>query len=477
MVELQIGFVEDTREDAEHACKDEESSFPRKSVDTAIASLALPALATLAADPLASLIDIAYLGHLGSLQLASVGVALSIFGTITKLLNIPLLSVTTNVVATAVGSDADDKDAQIGLAASTSLLIAILVSIAEGGALVALGANGLSLWGVQPGSPLRGDALDFLQIKALGAPATLLLMVSQGVYRGLGDTKMPLWATVGCNLINILLDPLLIFGLGWGVRGAAIATVAAEGAAAAWLIASLGRKYSLSLAGRSAMASLPSFLGPTGLLALRTVAISGTFALATSLAARSDLAHAAAHQICIQLWLASSLLADSLAVAAQTLLAQGLAANELGQVRKIAERTLQFGVGLGLSLGTLLAVTSGVLPPFFTSDPAVIAAIGNIFPFVILSQPINALAFVWDGVLYGAGGFEYAAKAMAVCATPAVGCMLLALLAPGAPDLELGAVWLGLTVLMTMRSITIYIPWKLQRTPFDKIFRKAVKTL
>ncbi|EIE26724.1 hypothetical protein COCSUDRAFT_46203 [Coccomyxa subellipsoidea C-169] len=401
------------------------ADFCMKSVDAAIASLALPALATLAADPLASLIDIAYLGHLGSLQLASVGVALSIFGTVTKLLNIPLLSVTTNVVATAVGSDADDKDAQIGLAASTSLLIAVLVSLAEGAALVVLGGNGLSLWGVSPGSPLRYDALDFLQIKALGAPATLLLMVAQG-------------------------------------------------AAALWLIASLSRKYSLSLAGRSAMASLSSFLGPTGLLALRTVAISGTFALATSLAARSDLAHAAAHQICLQLWLASSLLADSLAVAAQTLLAQGLAANEL---EKIAERTLQLGVALGVSLATVLALTSGALPQLFTRDPAVIAAIGNIFPWVILSQPINALAFVWDGVLYGAGGFEYAAKAMAVCATPAVGCMLLALLAPGAPDLELGAVWLGLIVLMSMRSITIYIPWKLQRSPFDRFFGKAVRNL
>lgn len=72
-----------------------------------------------------------------------------------------------------------------------------------------------------------------------------------------------------------------------------------------------------------------------GLLALRTVAISGTFALATSLAARSDLAHAAAHQICLQLWLASSLLADSLAVAAQTLMAQGVAAKELRQTRKV----------------------------------------------------------------------------------------------------------------------------------------------
>ena len=79
-----------------------------------------------------------------------------------------------------------------------------------------------------------------------------------------------------------------------------------------------------------------------GLLALRTVAISGTFALATSLAARSDLAHAAAHQICLQLWLASSLLADSLAVAAQTLMAQGVAAKELQQTRKVIISCLHF---------------------------------------------------------------------------------------------------------------------------------------
>jgi Na+-driven multidrug efflux pump len=77
-----------------------------------------------------------------------------------------------------------------------------------------------------------------------------------------------------------------------------------------------------------------------GLLAVRTVAITSTFALGTSLAARSDTAHAAAHQICLQLWLASSLLADSLAIAAQTLLAQGVAGKELGQARKVRSQKL-----------------------------------------------------------------------------------------------------------------------------------------
>jgi len=48
------------------------------------------------------------------------------------------------------------------------------------------------------------------------------------VFRGLGDTRTPLAATLGCNAVNLVLNPLLIFGLGWGVAGAAQATVLAE---------------------------------------------------------------------------------------------------------------------------------------------------------------------------------------------------------------------------------------------------------
>ena len=77
---------------------------------------------------------------------------------------------------------------------------------------------------------------------------------------------------------------------------------------------------------------------------------------------------------------------------------------------QVAGRTLQLGLGLGLILAAVLALGKGGLPRLFTGDAAVLAAIGHIFPWVILSQPINALAFVWDGILYGAGGFSYAAK-------------------------------------------------------------------
>lgn len=73
--------------------------------------------------------------------------------------------------------------------------------------------------------------------------------------------------------------------------------------------------------------------------------------------------------------------------------------------------------------------------------------------------------------------WAFAVQAMAVCAAPAMGCMLLGLAIPGMPDLELGAVWLGLTVLMSMRSITIYLPWRLRRSPFEKVFLDGAQPL
>lgn len=50
----------------------------------------------------------------------------------------------------------------------------------------------------------------------------------QGVYRGLGDTRTPLWGTLACNGINVVLAPLLIFTADWGCCGAALATVASQ---------------------------------------------------------------------------------------------------------------------------------------------------------------------------------------------------------------------------------------------------------
>lgn len=89
---------------------------------------------------------------------------------------------------------------------------------------------------------------------------------------------------------------------------------------------------------------------------------------------------------------------------------------------------------------------------------------------MILTQPITALAFVWDGVLYGVKGFTYAARAMIVCAVPSVLVILLALLTPGRSELQINFIWAGLALVMTMRTLTIYLPFKSRSPPFDALF-------
>lgn len=207
------------------------------------------------------------------------------------------------------------------------------------------------------------------------------------------------------------------------------------------------------------------------------------YAVATSAVARAGAASAACHQILFQLWMANSLLADSLAVASQALLATSLAAGHLSYGRLVVKHTVRMAGVLGVVLMLGLAYGHQALPLLFTQDTAVLALVAAIMPFVVVTQPLNAMAFIWDGVLFGVGGFQYASGAMALCALPAVALMLhgdvlvgwldrvvgLAGQASAPPELLL--VWAGLSLLMALRVLTIYVPYLLHKGPFRQLFK------
>ena len=87
-----------------------------------------------------------------------------------------------------------------------------------------------------------------------------------------------------------------------------------------------------------------------------------------------------------------------------------LAASASVCVQVVARRTVSLAGILGLILGVGMALTSDVVPRLFNPSADVLAALRPVYPFIILTQPLNALAFVLDGVLYGANGFAYAAR-------------------------------------------------------------------
>ncbi|MED6197828.1 Protein DETOXIFICATION 45, chloroplastic [Stylosanthes scabra] len=184
-----------------------------------IAVLTLPALAGQAIDPMAQLMETAYIGRLGTVELASAGVSVTIFNIISKLFNIPLLSVATSFVAediakTATQQYVSDHTAlqNIGNAksfqtanqrqqfssVSTALLLALGIGIFEALALFLGSGIFLNLIGVSKENPIHTLALQFLSLRSVGAPAVVLSLALQGIFRGFKDTKTPVLCLGKC---------------------------------------------------------------------------------------------------------------------------------------------------------------------------------------------------------------------------------------------------------------------------------------
>ncbi|MFB6351406.1 MAG: MATE family efflux transporter [Bradymonadaceae bacterium] len=286
----------------------------------------------------------------------------------------------------------------------------------------------------------------------------LLINAGRGAFRGYQDTRTPMVVTIGLNIVNLILDPLLIFGLGWGLVGAACATATAQwcGALAFVYLLLVHRREELGIEVRvPTLTEIVPFLKIGWEMVVRTSALIGTMTLATAVAARVGVIAVAAHQVANQLWLFLALVVDALAVAGQALVSKHLGADRPEEARSVANRLLQWGLGVGILLGAGFASLRPWLPYWFTDDPETVAAVLDIFSFVALLQPLNGLVFVWDGIFMGAEAFGFLAKAMVASALAAA--IVLLLVRPMEWGLE--GVWWGITTLMATRILTLGWPY------------------
>jgi MATE family multidrug resistance protein len=416
--------------------------------DRDILALAVPALGTLAVGPLVSLVDTAFVGQLGRVPLAALGVNASVFSLSFILFNF-LAYATTPRVAGAYGRGDREEAGRavvqaLTLAAGLGLAATLVLEAAAPLILRAMGASG----------DLMTPALRYLRIRALAGPAVLLVLAGHGAFRGYQDTRTPLYVSLALNAVNAALDPLLIFGLGWGLTGAATATAGAQWTGALgflWLLLVRQREAKgLVLAWPRWRALLP-FMKTGWTLAARTLALTGTMALATAVAARVGTAEVAAHQVAAQFWSFLALVVDALAVAAQALVARYLGEEKPREARAVANRLLVMGLAVGALLGLGFWGMQPFLPALFTDDPATARLVEKVFPFVALMQPLNALVFVGDGVFLGVEDFGFLAKAMAASAAGAAVVLLLVM----PMGWGLAGVWWGLVALMALRAVTL----------------------
>ncbi|GAA2875463.1 MATE family efflux transporter [Streptomyces mexicanus] len=420
----------------------------RRRHDREIIALAVPAFGALVAEPLFVMADSAIVGHLGTAQLAGLGVASALLTTAVSVF-VFLAYATTAAVARRVG--AGDLQAAIRQGMD-GIWLALLLGAAVIAVFLPAAPALVDLFGAS--HTAAPYATTYLRISALGIPAMLVVLAATGVLRGLQDTRTPLAVAVAGFVANAALNAGLVYGAGLGIAGSAWGTVIAQcGMAAVYLTVVVrgARRHGASLrpdaAGikASAQAGVP--------LLVRTLSLRAILMIATAVAARLGDADIAAHQIILSLWSLLAFALDAIAIAGQAIIGRCLGAEDAEGARAACRRMVQWGVAVGAVLGLLVIVTRPVFLPLFTDDSAVRTTALPALLIVALSQPICGIVYVLDGVLMGAGDGPYLAGAMLIT---------LAVFVPAAlavPRLGGGltALWGVMTLMMAVRLVTLWL--------------------
>jgi putative MATE family efflux protein len=407
-----------------------------------ITALALPALVVLAAEPLYVLVDTAVVGHLGRVPLGALAIGGTLM-TIAAWLGNVLAYGTTSRAARRFG--ADDRAAAVGEGVQASwlaLLVGVvltLVALVAAGPLTTLMAGG--------DDTVATAAAGWLRIAALGIPGLLLATAGNGWMRGVQDFRRPLGYVLGANLLSAILCPILVYPVGLGLEGSAIANATAQTLAGALFVRALIRQR-VPLKPRPAVLRRQLTAGRD--LLIRGGAMHLCFLSAAAVAARFGTATLGAHQIALQLWFFCALALDAVAIAAQALVGAALGAGREAEARALSLRVAAYGLAGGALFALLIGAGAGLLPGLFTSDSQVRAEALVAWPWFVALLPVAGVVYALDGVLIGAGDLRYL-RNLTLVAT--LGAFLPAIWVAYALQLGLAGIWAGLTLFIAVRLL------------------------
>lgn len=402
-------------------------------------ALSIPVFFSLIAEPLTGLVDTGFIARLGSAPLAALGVGTAALSSVFWVFNFLAIGTQTSV-AHSLGRQDRQAAASISslallMSGSAGLLLILVGWLVAPGVAALLGAQGA----------VQAEAVAYMRLRLFGAPAVVATLTAFGALRGMQDMRTPLWIALAVNGLNILLDALLIPG--WGVSGAAVASATAQtmGAAAALLM--VGRK--LGWAAKLRLSEVRRLLQIGGDLFVRTGSLTLFLLLATRAATQAGVESGAAHQAIRQFWIFAALGLDALALTAQSLVGYFCGSGRTEEARRVAAFACGWGIALGVVLGIFMWFGRGWMAVLLVPPGA-----QDIFilPWLTaaLVQPLNALAFVTDGVHWGTGDFAYLRNAVLIATS--AGGLLLFMIDTSAP-LALLWIWAATAVWILLRAL------------------------
>ena len=252
------------------------------------------------------------------------------------------------------------------------------------------------------------------------------------------------------SLVSLVLCPLLVYPVGLGLAGSAVANVAGQVVTAALFLRALVRE---GVAWRPRPAAVRHQLVIGRDLLLRAAVLQLSFLVAAGVAARAGTAALGAHQIALQLFFFLALVLDAYAIAAQTLVGHALGGEPAG--RRPGDRPPGRPLGARHRAGRRgcsCSRSADVLLPLFTDDAAVLEQAEVVWWFLAGMQPLAGVVFALDGVLMGAGDVGYLRTV--TIGSAVVGFLPLSLLAVPL-GWGLAGVWTGLCLFIGLRLVGV----------------------
>ncbi|HSP83490.1 MAG TPA: MATE family efflux transporter [Gillisia sp.] len=301
---------------------------------------------------------------------------------------------------------------------------------------------------------------DYYKIRALGYPLTLVTFAIFGVFRGLQNTLWAMKCSITGALVNVLLEFLLVYGIeGWipamHLKGAAYASLAAQLIMllmALWFFfkkTPFHLKLSFNINPR-----LKGLLIMAANLFVRTAALNFAIYLANAYATDYGRNYIAAQSILMNIWLFFAFFIDGYANAGNAIGGRLLGARDYKSLWELSKKISLYSVMIALILMGICALFYNEIGLIFNKEESVLVLFSSVFWVVLLMQPVNAIAFMFDGLFKGLGEAKFLRNLL--LAATFLGFAPVLLLGDYF-GLKLYAIWIAFFVWMLIRSSVLVI--------------------
>ncbi|KAI3860627.1 hypothetical protein MKW98_017262 [Papaver atlanticum] len=381
-----------------------------------IALFAGPAAGLWICGPLMSLIDTAIIGQGSSLELAALGPATVVCDYLSYVFMF-LSIATSNMVATSLATG-DKNDVQHKI----SMLLFVGFACGLGMLLLTkfLGIKLLSGFTGAQNLHLVPAANTYVQIRGLAWPAILVGWVTQSASLGMKDSWGPLKALAVASIVNATGDIVLCMFLGYGIAGAAWATMVSQVVAAFMMIGALKNKgynaFSIAIPSAKELLQIFELAAPVFVTMISKVAFYSFLAyFATSMGTRKI----AAHQVMIQVYCMCTVWGEPLSQTAQSFMPELICGinKSLQKARMLLKSLLVIGAIAGAILGVVGTSVPWLFPNLFTTDAEVIGEMHKVLLPYLIALIVTPSTHSLEGTLLAGRDLRFLSISMSGCFT------------------------------------------------------------